>query len=68
MDEIQTYNFWNKEEGVKKKFMRIIVDSQELKDRILEESKYVHDQEIENSDMCNILMHLYMNPDMIEIE
>ena len=62
--------------------MKILVESEELKQEILEQSKYVHDflidkDDIKNlgknwiigldSDKAGILMHLYINPDLIEV-
>ena len=47
--------------------IKIIVDSQELKDKILSESKYIHDLECVNSNKANTLMHIYTNPDLIEV-
>lgn len=50
--------------------LRIIVDSEELKEELLKESKYVHDHFCKNfdSDLCNTLMHLYLNPDLIQVK
>ncbi len=52
--------------------IKIIVDSQELKDKILSESKFIHDFKnmdgYDHSDKANTLMHIYMNPDMIEVK
>ena len=62
--------------------MKIIVDSEELKNEILEQSKYVHDYWYVrrsrktgklsfhglDSDKAGILMHIYTNPDMIEVK
>ena len=62
--------------------MQIIVESEELKQQLLEESKYVHDYVYIkrsrktgketwyglNSDKAGILMHLYINPDMIKVK
>lgn len=55
--------------------IKIIVDSEELKNQLIKESEYIHDfselvdDEIVclDSDMCNTLMHIYMNPDIIEV-
>jgi len=64
--------------------MKIVVKSEELKNQILEQSKYVHDflevvkyknkkgEKKEkwiglDSDKAGLLMHLYLNPDMIEV-
>ena len=47
--------------------IKIIVNSQELKDKLLKESEYIHDLEYIDSDKANTLMHIYMNPDMIEV-
>lgn len=63
--------------------MKIIVESEELKQEILEQSEYIHDFLITNSDIQNldkdwiigldsdkagILMHLYMAPQIIEVD
>ena len=47
--------------------IKIIVNRQELKDKLLKESEYIHDLEYIDSDKANTLMHIYMNPDMIEV-
>lgn len=47
--------------------MKIIVATQEEKDDLLKQSKYIHYLENIDSDKANTLMHLYMNPDMIEV-
>lgn len=62
--------------------MKIIVETQEQKDRLIAESEYIHDfgdyfNEGDNngdefwfgldSDKAGTLMHIYMNPDMIEV-
>ena len=47
--------------------IKIIVNSQELKDKLLKESEYIHYLEYIDSDKANTLMHIYMNPDMIEV-
>ena len=48
----------------------IIVDSKELKEELLKESKYIHDHFCKNfdSDYCNTLMHLYLCPNNIKIK
>jgi hypothetical protein len=62
--------------------MEIIVDSEELKQRLLEESKYVHDYvyikrsrktgketwHALDNDKAAIIMHLYTNPDLIKVK
>lgn len=48
--------------------IKIIVNSQELKDKLLKESKYIHDLEYIDSDKASTLMHIYMNPDIIELK
>jgi hypothetical protein len=48
--------------------MKIIVKSQELKDKLLAESEYIHWLECIDSDLAGTLMHIYMNPDMIIVE
>lgn len=60
----------------------ILVESEEVKQEILKQSQYVHDFIIDkddiknlgknwiiglNSDKAGILMHLYTNPDLIEV-
>ena len=51
--------------------IKIIVDSQELKNKILLESKFIHDLECidgyDHSDKASTLMHIYMNPVLIEV-
>ena len=62
--------------------MKILVNSEELKQEILKQSEYIHDflidkDDIKNlgknwivgldSDKAGILMHLYTNPDLIEV-
>jgi hypothetical protein len=62
--------------------MEIIVESEELKQQLLEQSKYVHDYVYIkrsrktgketwyrlNSNKAGILMHLYLNPDIIKVK
>jgi len=51
--------------------IKIIVDSQELKDKILSELKLIYDYLLwryGHSDKANTLMHVYMNPDLIEVK
>jgi hypothetical protein len=63
--------------------MKIIVDSEELKQEILKQSEYIHDFLINkddikglgknwliglDSDRAGILMHLYMAPEIIEVQ
>lgn len=61
--------------------MKIYVDSEELKQELLEQSKYIHDFMVMinnndednymfglNSDKAGILMHLYLNSDMIIVD
>ncbi len=47
----------------------ICVESEEEKENLLAESKYVHDHFCKDfdSDYCNTLMHLYRNPDMFKV-
>ena len=62
--------------------MKIIVESEELKQEILKQSEYIHDFLISkkdtkelgknwliglDSDRAGILMHLYMAPEIIEV-
>jgi hypothetical protein len=63
--------------------MKIIVDSEELKQEILKQSEYIHDFLVNkddikglgknwliglDSDKAGILMHLYMAPEIIEVQ
>ena len=62
--------------------IKIIVDSEELKQKVLEQSEYIHyfceiikpginlkSKYIGlDSDKAGMLMHFYMNPDMIVVE
>jgi hypothetical protein len=63
--------------------MKIIVESEELKQEILKQSEYIHDFLINkddikglgkdwilglDSDKAGILMHLYMAPEIIEVK
>ncbi len=50
--------------------LQIIVDSEEDKQNLLKESKYVHDHFCKNfdSDYCSTLMHLYLNPNSILVK
>lgn len=56
--------------------MKIFVNSQEEKDNLIKQSKYIHNfLVIRNeeyigldSDKAGILMHLYLNPDMIVVQ
>lgn len=63
--------------------MKIIVETEALKQEILEQSQYIHDFLINkddikglgrdwliglDSDKAGILMHLYMTPQIIEVE
>jgi len=63
--------------------MKIIVDSEEVKQEILKQSEYIHNFLINkddikglgkdwiiglDSDKAGILMHLYMNPQIIEVK
>lgn len=47
--------------------IKIIVDTQELKDKILSESEYIHYLECIDSDKAGTLMHIYMNAGIIEV-
>lgn len=47
--------------------IKIIVDSQEIKDELLNESEYIHYLECIDSDKAGILMHIYLHPELIEI-
>ena len=62
--------------------IKIIVDSEELKQQILRESKYVHDYKLVirsnktgkekmymlDDQKAGLLMHIYTNPDIIEVK
>jgi len=47
--------------------MVIVVSSEQEKQELLEESRYIHYLKEIDSDKANTLMHLYMNPDMIQV-
>ena len=47
---------------------KIVVASEELKQAILKESKFVHDNRKIDIDACNFLAHLYLNPDKIIVK
>jgi hypothetical protein len=62
--------------------MKILVESEELKQEILKQSEYIHDFLITKDDIKNldenwiigldsekagILMHLYINPTLVEV-
>lgn len=47
--------------------MKIIVESKKEKKRLLKESEYIHYLPNINSDKASTFMHIYMNPDMIEV-
>lgn len=48
--------------------IKIYVDTEEIKQQLLNESEFIHDKttisEIDISEV-NLLAHIYMNPDMI---
>lgn len=48
---------------------KIAVDSEEMKNKILEESEYIH-WEVEDidSDEAGTLMHIYCNPSIIVVD
>lgn len=62
--------------------MKIIVDTQQEKDELIQQSRYIHDFYIKirgnrkrviqwkglDSDKAGILMHIYMCPDCIEVK
>lgn len=48
--------------------IKIIVDSEETKQAILDESEYIHYLSEIDSEKANTLMHMYMNPDMIVVQ
>lgn len=48
--------------------IKIIVDTQELKDKILDESEYIHNFLTIEEGYASTLMHIYMNPDLIEVK
>ena len=51
----------------KTKMIKIIVDSQELKDKILSELEYVLQSGDVDTTKASTLRHIYMNPDLIEL-
>jgi hypothetical protein len=48
--------------------LKIIVNSEELKQELLKESKYLHNLRDIDSNLCNTLIHLYLNPDLILVK
>jgi len=48
--------------------MKIIVNSKKEKKALLKESEYIHYLSEIDSDKAGILMHLYMNPDIIVVK
>ena len=42
--------------------IKIIVEDKHIKDELIKESQYLHDQNID-IDECNTLSHLYLLPD-----
>ena len=47
--------------------LKIIVATQELKDKLLAESEYIHGLSELDTDKANTLPHLYMAPHLIEV-
>jgi hypothetical protein len=47
---------------------QIVVSSEALKQAILTESKFVHDNRKIDIDACDFLAHLYLNPDKIIVK
>ena len=47
--------------------IKIIVDTEEEKQKLLNESLYIHNRANINTDLCNTLAHLYTFPDIIEV-
>jgi hypothetical protein len=47
--------------------IKIIVDTEEDKKLLLEESRYIHYLKEINTDKSSILTHLYLCPDIIEV-
>jgi hypothetical protein len=62
--------------------MKIIVESEEIKQKLIKESEYIHDFVVRcylkrkgaqrciclDSDKAGIFMHIYTNPDIIEVQ
>lgn len=48
--------------------IKIIVDSEEVKQQLLAESEYIHYLECIDSDKANSLMHLYVAPQVIVVD
>lgn len=48
--------------------MIIIVKTEEEKQKLLKESKYIHDSLTLDVYQANTLMHIYLNPNMIRVE
>jgi len=47
--------------------IRIIVDTEKEKERLLEESLFIHKQRHVDVNFCNTLAHIYTYPDIIEV-
>ena len=47
--------------------MKIIVNSQEEKDTLIEESEYIHYHQNVDTDNCNTFAHIYLQPELIEV-
>ena len=80
--ELRIYN-WLAQMANNNRAMKIIVETEALKQEILEQSQYIHDFLINkddikglgrdwliglDSDKAGILMHLYLAPQIIEVE
>lgn len=48
--------------------IKIIVETQQQKDELIKESRYVHDHRKIDTDKCNTLAHIYMIEDYIEVK
>lgn len=48
--------------------IKIIVDSEKEKQKLIKESKYIHDLKNIDTDKCSTLTHIYLVSEIIEIK
>ena len=46
----------------------ILVDTEEEKQNLLKESEYIHNLTLIDSEKAQVLMHIYINPNIIKIK
>ena len=69
-DGLKRYDETSEKPQTWPKIIKIIVDNEDSKQQLLKASEYIHNLYTINSDfmMVNTLMHLYMAPDLIEVQ